>query len=147
MPNVITLDSIRAEIEKEYGPVQIPMGDQGTITLLNPTRMSREQRKGLSEAAKNVSREPEYELDENGKPKLDEDGEKIEKEDERPEEVILADTRDRYAAVLHAASDENSHDLIDSLIGFMVTEDGDPDILAIGIIVKQYFAKVKLGEA
>lgn len=147
MASIITLDSIRSEIEKEYGPVQIPLGEDGTITLLNPTRMERAQRKELSEVVKAVQKETEYELDENGQPKLDQAGEKIEKEDTREEEAVLVEMRDKYAAILHAASDKDSHGLIDKLVAVLVREDGTPDILALGILVKQYFAKVKLGEA
>lgn len=48
MSNVYTLDSIREAAEKKYGSFDIDLGNGEIVKLLNPLRISKENRKKLN---------------------------------------------------------------------------------------------------
>jgi hypothetical protein len=47
MSNVFTLDSMREEIEREFAPCQVELGDGKTVTLRNLLRVPRKNREEI----------------------------------------------------------------------------------------------------
>ena len=54
MGNVFTLDSLREEVEREFAPVKIVVGDGEEITLRNLLRLPKRQREKVTERLKDM---------------------------------------------------------------------------------------------
>lgn len=107
MANVFSLDSLREAAQEEFADLEIPVSDTKTIKLLNPLRLSEEQRDEIREFFNQLGDAEEDEEVEGGEAKEGDDEEAVTMFDIIKEILVrVAETREDGDFLIESIGDD-----------------------------------------